>query len=129
MASTRSASWPIALLLVLGVSGACSIGQPPIGETAASPAVTTVIVARNLAFDRAVIRLPRDVPVGATLDNRDPGILHNVAIIDSDGTAVFRGATFAGIEARTYRVAPLREGEYRFVCDVHPSMTGTVVVG
>ena len=107
---------------------ACSLGQAPTGETSASPAVTVQVVAVELAFEPATLVLPSGTPVGITLDNRDPGILHNIAIMTADGTLVFRGETFAGIEARTYRVAALSAREFRFVCDVHPTMTGTLIV-
>lgn len=126
----RFPSWRRAPLaaVALAALGACSVGQAPAGQTSASPAVTVEVVARNLAFDPSVIRLVSGTPTGITLDNRDPGILHNLAILAADGTLVFRGETFAGIEARTYRVAPLVKGEFRFVCDVHPTMTGTLIV-
>lgn len=107
---------------------ACSLGQAPTGATSASPAVTVQLGALNLAFEPATLVLPSGTPVGITLDNRDPGILHNIAIMTADGTLVFRGETFAGIEARTYRVAALSAGEYRFVCDVHPTMSGALIV-
>jgi plastocyanin len=107
---------------------ACSLGQAPTGETSASPAVTVHVVALGLAFEPATLVLPSGTPVGITFENRDPGILHNIAIMTADGTVVFRGETFAGIEARTYRVAALSAREFRFICDVHPTMTGTLIV-
>lgn len=120
---------PAAMAALVGqVAVACSLGQAPTGGTSSSPAVTAVIVARNVAFEPLNLRLPSGVAVGIALDNRDPGILHNIAIISAQGDVVFRGSTFAGIELRTYRVAPLSEGEFRFVCDVHPGMAGTLRV-
>ena len=107
---------------------ACAVGQVPMGATSASPSMTIVVIARDLAFDPGSVGLPSGTPVAITLDNRDPGILHNISILASDGSALFRGETFAGIEARTYRVAPLPEGRFRFVCDVHPGMAGTLTV-
>lgn len=123
--------WRTTISVVVGqlALAACSLGQSPTGDTAASPAVTTVIVARDLAFDASTVRLPSGVPVGITLDNRDPGILHNVSISSPQGNVVFRGATFAGIERRTYRLAPLPQGTFRFICDVHPGMAGELLVG
>ena len=106
----------------------CTIGQAPIGEASGSPTVTVQVVARDLAFEPAVLRLPGGTPTGITLDNRDPGILHNIAILGRDGSVVFRGETFGGIAEVTYRVAPLPAGELAFICDVHPTMRGTVVV-
>lgn len=116
------------LVLALAVPVGCSLGQAPTGETSASPAVTVEVVALDLKFDPGTLHVPSRIPTGITLDNRDPGILHNVAILAADGTVLFRGETFAGIEVRTYRVAPLFEGEFRFICDVHPMMKGTLIV-
>lgn len=123
--------WRTTISVVVGqlAVAACFLGQAPTGDTAASPAVTTVIVARDLSFDASTVRLPSGIPVGITLDNRDPGILHNVSISSPQGNVVFRGATFAGIERRTYRLAPLPQGTFRFICDVHPGMAGELLVG
>ena len=123
--------WVAAIAVAVGqlAVAACALGQAPTGETSASPAVTAVIVARDLGFDPVNMRLPGGIPVGITLDNRDPGILHNITIISAQGAIVFRGSTFTGIEQRTYLVAPLPDGEFRFVCDVHPGMAGALLVG
>lgn len=126
-----NASWSpgrlVAMVMPVALA-ACALGQAPTGATSASPAVTVLVVARDLAFDPGSVELPTGTPVAITLDNRDPGILHNIAILASDGSALFRGETFAGIEARTYHVAPLPDGQFRFVCDVHPGMEGTLIV-
>lgn len=115
----------VALLLVLPVTG-CSIGQAPTGQASGSPAAVVVVVARNIAFDPVTVQVPSGQVVGITLDNRDPGILHNITLVSTSGAVVFRGETFAGLEARTYLVAPLEPGDYRLLCDVHPTMTATL---
>lgn len=104
----------------------CAIGQAPTGQAAGSPAATVVVVARDLAFDPVPAALPSGRVTAITLDNRDPGILHNITLVSSGGDVAFRGQTFTGPEARTYLVAPLAAGEYRLVCDVHPTMTASV---
>jgi plastocyanin len=108
---------------------ACSL-TPPVGNATGSPAATVGLAAANLAFDRTSLELPAGVVVALTLDNRDPGILHNVAVYPTGGgEPVFRGDTFAGIATRTFLLGPLAQGTYRFVCDVHPTMSGTLTVG
>lgn len=123
-------AWPLrnrrppisrALLLASLVAG-CAVGQAPTGQASGSPAVTILVVARDIAFDPAALEVPSGRVVGITLDNRDPGILHNITLVSGSGDVVFRGETFAGLEARTYLVTPLEAGEYRLLCDVHPTM-------
>ena len=110
------------------VVGACAAGAS-VGNVRGSPAATVELAAENLAFDRSSVRFPAGVVVALTLDNRDPGILHNVAIYPSSGgDPVFRGETFTGIQTETYLVGPLPAGSFRFVCDVHPTMSGTLTV-
>src|SRR5207247_3937142 len=44
------------------------------------------------------------------------------------GTNLFRGEIVTGPTAVDYRIPPLEPGTYYFHCDVHPTMSGTVVV-
>ena len=120
---------PLILLLVLAIVTYGCAGQGSTGETSASPEATAAVIARDLQFDPPVLTLPAGVPLGISLDNRDPGILHNITLRSPDGSVAFRGETFAGIARRSYRVAPLQPGEFQLLCDVHPTMTGRLVVG
>jgi plastocyanin len=54
---------------------------------------------------------------------------HNVSIFvgDTGGERRFDGAVFTGPATRWYAAPALAPGTYRFVCDVHPSMTGRLV--
>jgi plastocyanin len=108
---------------------AACVTATPVGNATGPPAATVNLAAADLAFDQASLELPADVVVALTFDNRDPGILHNVAIYPAAGSeAVFRGDTFAGIATRTFLLGPLAHGTYRFACDVHPAMSGTLRV-
>jgi plastocyanin len=101
----------------------------PVGNATGSPAATVVLAAVDLAFDRTSLEVPAGVVVGLTFDNRDPGILHDVAVYpEAGGEPAFRSETFAGIATRTFLLGPLARGAYRFVCDVHPTMSGTLRV-
>jgi plastocyanin len=116
-------------LMATLVVASCGVG-PPTGNATGSPGATVELIAENLAFNRPSLRVPADVVVALTLDNRDPGILHNVAIYPvDDGDVVFRGDTFTGIATQTYLFGPINGGRFRFICDVHPIMNGTLVVG
>jgi plastocyanin len=88
------------------------------------------VVAANLAFDTDTIDLPADVETTITLDNQDAGTQHNIGIYadDSLDEELFKGELATGPVSVNYAIPPLPAGEYYFQCDVHPSMSGTVVV-
>lgn len=89
-----------------------------------------VVVAKDLAFNTDTITLPADTETTMTLDNEDPGVEHNLAIYSDDTytAELFKGEIFAGPDSREYTIPPLPAGTLAFKCDVHPTMTGTVVV-
>ena len=120
---TRAAAGRTLLATVLATAlTGCALG-PPLGAGSGAPTATVTLAAAGNVFSPARTSLPAGVVVGVELENRDPGILHNVAIYPADaGEARFRGETFTGIRTTTYVVAPLSAGSYRLVCDVHPSM-------
>jgi plastocyanin len=90
----------------------------------------STVVAADLAFDTDVIHLPADTPTTLTLDNREAGIPHNIAIYtdDSLGESLFVGDLVTGPASIDYEIPAIPAGEYYFHCDVHPDMSGTVVV-
>jgi plastocyanin len=51
---------------------------------------------------------------------------HDVTILQGE-TAVFEGEDITGPDVMEYDVPPLTVGEYRFICSIHPPMTGTLV--
>lgn len=125
MKRSRPRLW--GLLFVPLVAG-CALGQPPIGSASGQPTASAQIRAADLGFDPVSLRLPSGEIVAIRFDNRDPGILHNVTVASDGGDVVFRGETFAGIDSRTYVVAPLAPGEFLLLCDVHPTMIATLTV-
>ncbi len=118
----------MSLALTTVMVGACGVGEP-VGIASGAPTATFALAAENVAFDQPSLRFPADSVVGLTFDNRDPGILHNVTIYPvAGGDPVFRSETITGIQTKTFLLGPLDAGAYRFVCDVHPTMTGTLIV-
>ena len=114
------------VLLLASLLAGCGIGQEPMGQASGSPTASVVVVARDIEFDPVSVEVPSRRIVGITLDNRDPGILHNITLVSGTGEIAFRGETFAGLEARTYVVAPLEAGDFRLLCDVHPTMSASL---
>ena len=88
------------------------------------------VVAAGIAFDTDTIELPPDTPTTITMDNQDAGTPHNIAIYTDESLdeSLFVGELVTGPASVVYDIPPLPEGEYYFHCDVHPNMSGTVVV-
>lgn len=104
-------------------------------EPAAAPAATSVpdggaptvnLSAQVNTFSPADLEAPADTAFNLVFDNQDSGVPHNVVIEDGQGAAVFTGEIFNGVATRTYQVPSLPAGDYTFVCEVHPDMTGTL---
>jgi plastocyanin len=85
--------------------------------------------ARDVEFDTREIRVPANQPIHLRLDNKDAGILHNIAVYRDPQASllVARGKLFDGPEARDYRFDGFSPGTYYFQCDLHPAMNGTLV--
>src|SRR6266511_3527591 len=103
-----------------------------IDATAGAPGgggAKVTVAAQGLQFDTDRIELPA-APSIIHFENDDPGIQHNIAIFtdSSLGTNLFRGEIVTGPAAIDYRIPPLEPGTYYFHCDVHPTMSGAVVV-
>jgi plastocyanin len=51
-----------------------------------------------------------------------------VALVAPDGSVAFTGDTVSGPATRVYSIPALKAGTYHFRCDIHPGMTGTLIV-
>jgi plastocyanin len=95
---------------------------------------TVQIVAQGLAFtpDTSCIQVPAGKPFTIHFDNQDAGTPHDVAIFPSATeltTVLFRPPGYlTGVASTDYHVDALDAGTYFFHCDVHPTMTGQVIV-
>jgi plastocyanin len=121
-------------LVVLGLgavgAGAYAMKEGPhyLKEEAANRP-TIELSARDLVFDKKELELP---PSGAVIHfaNADSQP-HNVAIYPSEDqldSPLFKGAIIPGGGSTDYEIEPIEAGEYYFHCDVHPTMSGDVVV-
>lgn len=95
---------------------------------------TVQIVAQGIAFtpETSCIQVPASKPFTIHFDNQDAGTQHDVAIFPSATeltTVLFRPPDLlTGVASTDYHVDALDAGTYFFHCDVHPTMTGSVVV-
>lgn len=88
------------------------------------------VTAKSLAFSTDEIDLPAGQPTTITFDNQDAGVPHNIAIYNDESLSetLFQGEQFQGIASQDYPIPPLEPGTYYFHCDVHTTMSGSVVV-
>jgi len=107
--------------------GAC--GGPKATPGLSIPAGAIVITARDTAFDRTELFLPADTSFSLFLDNEDVD-MHNIAIRTQrgfEGELLFRMDTISAVIVEV-PAGPFAEGTYFFICEVHPVMSGTVIV-
>jgi len=84
-------------------------------------------------FSTDALAFEADKPVELAFTNEDPGLEHNVWILDGrDDTAppLFEGPDVPGPGETVYRIPAMAPGEYFFFCQLHPgtAMEGTLTV-
>ncbi|HEX6422245.1 MAG TPA: cupredoxin domain-containing protein [Acidimicrobiales bacterium] len=115
-----------ASVLVAAAAALVACGGDDGGELSSEPVADdpdAVVVAENMAFDPDRLSVPAREPVTIVIDNRDEGANHNIHVEgapEPDRTPLQRGVSQ---QALTVMLEP---GEYDFVCDIHPNMTGTL---
>jgi plastocyanin len=111
--------------------GGASGGGGSGGGGGGGAATTTEVTAQGLAFDTDTITLAAGSKSTITFSNDDAGVQHNIAIYPSSTeltSPLFQGDVVTGPDKVTYSIPALDSGTYFFHCDVHPTMTGQVVV-
>lgn len=88
------------------------------------------VSAEALQFNTEEITLSAGEETELTFNNDDSSsVQHNIAIYEEQGgEELFVGDIIPGGQAVTYSIPAQEKGEYYFQCDVHPGMSGTVVV-
>jgi plastocyanin len=126
MSMSQTASEP-AVSAAPAASAPASAAPIPPGSPAAAGAPLH-IAAQNIQFDTDHLEASAGQNWVLVFANNDAGVPHNVEILDATGASVFRGDVVTGPTTVSYRVPALGAGTYKFFCDVHPTMTGTLTV-
>lgn len=112
----------IALIALLVAACGGTASPPP-----SFPAGAIVVHAKNRTFDKTELQIPAATEFSLAFVNED-GDLHNIAIrteADGKGDLLFR---FDAVSSKTVvvTVGPIPKGNYFFLCEIHPTMFGTV---
>lgn len=112
--------------LIAVLVAACSGGKA--AEMTAPPEADLTVTAKEMAFEETKITLTAGEATSLFFRNLD-GAPHNIAIYTDESASqeLFVGETITD-DAITYEIPALEPGEYFFRCDLHPDMTGTVIV-
>lgn len=116
-----------AAIALAGCGGNASPAMtPPDSSAPEGPAVT--LAAHDVAFDTTELHVSANTAFTVVFQNGDV-VPHNVSIARSDAghVHVFDGSIFTGPATRWYAVPALAPGEYTFMCEIHPNMTGRLV--
>ena len=116
------------LLLSLAACGGTS-SSPTAGPTVSVSGGKVAISADKLKFDVGTITAKAGEAFTITFTNKE-GQPHNVAVYRSKGGEnIVRGEIITGPDkSNEISVPALAAGTYYFQCDVHPEMSGSVVV-
>ena len=110
-------------------AASASVAASPAASGGATAGTTLDLTAQNIQFQETTLQAPAGQAFQIQFHNADAGVPHNVAIEDASGTVLFKGDIFSGVDTKVYDVPALPAGTYKFVCQVHPNMVGTLTVG
>ncbi|MGH3850440.1 MAG: cupredoxin domain-containing protein, partial [Pseudonocardiaceae bacterium] len=97
--------------------------------TSPSSGTSLSISAKDIEFDVKCLVVPAGEKFTVSFENQE-AVNHNFAILPEAGKGAPLSDTgiFTGPAVRNLDAGPLKAGNYRFHCIVHPNMTGSLVV-
>lgn len=137
--SLRRAALPLAAAVVLLLAACSSTGNGASagagssdpgsgGGTVSVSGGAVTVTAADLAFDASVIEAPAGEAFTITLVNNDT-VPHNISVYTEEGgDEIVKGDIIDPGQTVEVEVPAQEAGEYFFVCDLHPDMTGSLVV-
>ena len=126
--------YPVIIGIAIAQLGVGEEGEAA-AETAPAPqeaAAEGAVVAENVQFDTDTIELQAGKEASIPFENAD-SVQHNIAIYETAQDAqnqenpIFQGEIITASET-TYQFPAPPKGEYVFQCDIHPAMSGQVIV-
>ena len=92
------------------------------------PAKPEISASSAVSFDTSTLIVPCCRDFELIFNNKQAGVPHNVEIADSAAraTVYLDGEVITGVATVTYHVPALAEGDYYFLCKIHPNMNGTL---
>jgi len=117
----------LAILFAAGGLAAYGVGQRPEERKAGPPAQT--VIAKDIAYQTKELKVPAGAAITVNFKNEDT-VPHNMDFtVDQAGTQTFyKQDPLPGPISATYQFTAPKAGTYHYHCDVHPNMTGTLVV-
>jgi len=108
----------------LGGLAPAAPGEP---TAPAVPEVPEITARTATSFETSTLVVPCCRDFELIFHNQHEGVPHDVAITAGEGgESLFDGEEITGIDEITYQVPALEEGDYYFLCTIHPNMNGTV---
>jgi plastocyanin len=121
----KSLRLSLAALATVALLAAC--GGTPTSTADPADADATVTAVDN-AFEQTTLTVPAGEAFTLALVNED-AVPHNVSIYtDSSASDELYVGEYVTDGTIVYGVPALEPGEYFFRCDLHPEMTGTLIV-
>ncbi len=118
------------VVLAGGGIAAAAYGQRTVEKPEGVAGPPVKVAAEGIQFVNKELTVKAEVPADIIFDNKDKGIVHNVAVAsDADFTQrVFTGDVIPGVKTIDYKFKAPAAGEYYFRCDIHPNMQGKLIV-
>jgi len=117
-------------LAPVGLGFLNGLTPPSAGPTAvAVPAVPEISASTATSFDTGTLIVPCCREFDLVFQNNQAGVPHDVAIAESAAraTVYFDGEQIDGPAEVTYKVPSLPEGDYYYLCTIHPNMNGSLL--